>query len=324
MKIANSIKFYARFLGRKYLPEGAIRAIRRPYQFVKSRKRAAVRDRIHPHSLVDLKDALMNAGFVSGDTIMVHSSLSRIGNVDGGAEMVIRSLLDTVTKEGTVVMPCYNSAAAVEKDFGHGRLIDLRVSPSATGKITEAFRTWPGVVRSSHPFSSSCAWGKQAEYMVSGHAQLPEVCHAESPVGRLVKLNGKVVGIGIPIAQGLGVAHYLEDTWEGFPFEVHLPPKLLAYIDSSGKTMERYIVRYDPKVSRTRIDHPEGTWICEQLTGHLQRKGILRRFRYGAAESWVMYSLTLYNELKRLAAKGITMYLTPDQLTEQNREVHDW
>jgi len=315
---------YARVLGRRYLPERTIEAMRKPFRFIRSRKRATARKEIRPFYLEDLTRSLKSAGIESGDILMVHSSLSRIGNVDGGAETVIRSFLDAVTVEGTIIMPCYNSAEAVLKEMRIGKYIDLRTSPSATGKITEAFRKWPNVFRSSHPFSSACALGKQAEYVTSGHAQGPSVCHTESPVGRLVKLQGKVIGIGIPIAQGLGVAHFLEDTWSEFPFEVHVPPRSIKYIDSIGHEVLRDIIRFDPIVSRTRIDHPEGSWICEKLTAHLEKNGILKAFHYGQADSWLMDSVELFDELKRLAAKGVTMYLTKDKLTIENSDVDNW
>lgn len=267
---------------------------------------------------------LQAAGFAPGDLVMIHASLSAIGNVVGGADAVVQSWLDVITPSGTIIMPCFNSASEMEKDLERGKLIDLRTSPSATGKISETFRVRHDVVRSSHPFSSACAWGKRAMEVTSAHALSPFVCHESSPVARLIDFDGVVVGIGIPIAQGLGVAHYLEDTWDGFPFEVHSDPRKVSYIDSEGKTISRMIGRYDPKVSRTRIDHPEGRWICEQLTGHLIKAGILKMFAFGEADAWQMKASILRDELKRLAQKGVTMYLTKDQLTPRNQNPEDW
>lgn len=324
MKIARTLSHNARIWCRKYLPEAVVDALRAPSRYIRSRKKAASRK----DSPLIKRDALVadlkGAGIRPGDIIMVHSSLSRIGNVDGGAPAVIDSLIDLLTDEGTLIMPCYNSAESFLREFRHGNLLDLRTSPSATGKVTEVFRTRTGVLRSSHPFSSSCAMGKHAEYVTKGHDLAPEVCHASSPVGRLVELKGKVVGIGIPIAQGLGVAHYMEDTWDGFPFEVHTPELSVKYIDPSGKTVERKVCRFDPEIARTRIDRPEGAWICERLTAHLARKGILKRFKFGEAESWVMQADLLFEELKRLAARNVTIYLTEDKLTDENRDTENW
>jgi len=322
--LKNTVRFYIRRWGRKYLPENVISALRFPLKYVRSKKREVVRRERPPLSIEGLRANLRDAGICAGDIVMVHSSLSRIGNVEGGPAIVVQSIIDVITPDGTVIMPCYNSAEALLKEYRFGRQADLRVMPSAVGKITDTFRIWPGVLRSSHPFSSACAWGKQANYIVSGHAEKPGVCHEESPVGRLVRLKGKAIGIGIPISQGLGVAHHLEDTWDGFPFEVHAPEFTIAYIDSDGQKVERKIWRFDPFVARTRIDQPEGAWICEKLTDHLLRHGLLKRFRYGDADSWIMEAEPLFQELKRLAGKGVTMYLTESRLTDQNRDIENW
>ena len=237
---------------------------------------------------------------------------------------VTESLLQTVTPEGTVIMPCYNSADEAFRRSRKGDPLDLRTATSAVGKITEVFRTWDGVARSSHPFSSSSAWGKHANFITSGHTNGPHVCHADSPVGRLVELKGRVVGIGIPIAQGLGVAHYLEDTWDGFPFEVHSDITEITYIDAEGQPVTREVSRYNPKVACTRIDYPDGQWICKTLTEHMIRKGVMKVFKYGQADLWIMEASELFEELKRLARKNVTMYLTEDKLTDENRDVSNW
>jgi len=286
--------------------------------------RHAKRNVMEPLDLTRLVADLRRGGIEAGDVVMVHSSLSRIGNVLGGATTVIRSIIEAVSPGGTVIMPCYGSADEAVRRSNQGDPIDLRTARSATGIITETFRSWPGVFRSSHPFSSACAWGDKAGFITSGHDSDPHVCHAASPVGRLVALKGKVVGIAIPIAQGLGIAHYLEDTWDDFPFEVHSGIFTMTYIDSEGKTVQREICRCDPKVAQTRIDYPAGKWIGEALSSHLARRGILKPFRFGEAESWIMGTVSLYEELKRLATKGVTMYLTKDRLTEQNKDIENW
>ncbi len=40
---------------------------------------------------------------------MVHSSLSRIGWVTGGAVALIQALMDLITKKGNIMMPAYSS-----------------------------------------------------------------------------------------------------------------------------------------------------------------------------------------------------------------------
>lgn len=78
------------------------------------------------------------------------------------------------------------------------------------------------------------------------------------------------------------------------------------------------MVRYNPRIAATRIDHEAGEWIREIFTIHFTERGIMRWFRFGSPNSWVMETQPLCVELKRLAGKGITMYLTRDQWRSMN------
>ena len=53
----------------------------------------------------DIDSALAEIGVKAGDNLMVHCSLSSLGFVCGGAGPVIRSLLEAVGTDGTVMMP---------------------------------------------------------------------------------------------------------------------------------------------------------------------------------------------------------------------------
>ena len=53
----------------------------------------------------DIIDALKEIGLQRGDSVMVHTSLSRIGYVCGGAQAVIEALIEVVGDEGTIMMP---------------------------------------------------------------------------------------------------------------------------------------------------------------------------------------------------------------------------
>lgn len=53
----------------------------------------------------DILSALSEVGVCNGQTIMVHTSLSSLGFVCGGAQVIIKALLETVGTEGTIMMP---------------------------------------------------------------------------------------------------------------------------------------------------------------------------------------------------------------------------
>ncbi len=53
----------------------------------------------------DIKIALKEVGVKKGQAVMVHTSLSSLGYVCGGAQSVIEALLESVGEEGTIMMP---------------------------------------------------------------------------------------------------------------------------------------------------------------------------------------------------------------------------
>ena len=285
--------------------------------------RAKIRWRVSaiPISEEDLiKDLLSSNLLKPGDIVMVHSSLSSIGNVIGGPEVVCRAFQKVLTETGTLLMPSYHQPEPILKMIKKGVLVDLRTAKSYMGKLTETFRTLPGVERSSHPFSSVCAWGRYAKELTNGHSRSPYICGPGSPFFELVERSGKYMGIGIDI-RVIALYHVLEDNWDGFPIKVHYPePFKVRYIDANGKLIERELVLLDPEVSRTRIDQEvRGAWIRKRLTHYMKSQGILHAFKLGHSTSWIVDAKPFYEQLKFLAQKGITIYTTEKEFEAMGR-----
>jgi len=136
----------------------------------------------------DIVNDLRALGVGPGMTIMVHSSLSALGRVEGGAETLIEALIEAVGPEGTVAMPAMPG----------GGVFDIDESPSTVGTVTEVFRTYPGVQRSFHPTHSACAIGPKADYLLEDTLDQPTAVGTESPWGRLSRLSeGYVLLLGV-------------------------------------------------------------------------------------------------------------------------------
>ena len=106
----------------------------------------------------DIRRGLSDLGVRSGDTIMVHSSLSSFGHVNGGAPAVIEGLSRAVGSAGTVVMPAFTLSL---RDV-RAPVLDVLRSPSEVGAIAETFRVMPGAVRTRHILHSVSARGARA------------------------------------------------------------------------------------------------------------------------------------------------------------------
>lgn len=302
---------------RRMLPREVFVPMKTAWKSVQSRRRAAARATMPRVSREQLLASLRAAGICEGDTLFVHSSLSKIGDVEGGADTVVSTLLEAVGPSGNVVMPAYTSADEYVAMLERGELLDLRTQRSLTGKITEALRMHPGTLRSSHPFSSSIAYGPQAQYITGDHGSASSICHENSPLARVLELDGKLVGLGTNVGT-ISMYHLAEDLWDGFPFQTYGSPFAGRYVDADGGTVERDLLRYDPDVSKYRIDQPMGEWIRKRMDEHLRAIGLLRPFTYGCAASWTMDMQALYDEVCRLAANGVTIYSRPsDAVTAQ-------
>ena len=126
-----------------------VRKLKRTAKFV---VRAARKDWF---SADRITEDLRQLGVRKSTTLLVHSSLSSMGFVVGGAPAVIRALRAAIGPEGTLVMPTHSWERAGRGDFS----FDLLETPSCVGAISEAFRTMPGVTRSLHPTHSVAVIG---------------------------------------------------------------------------------------------------------------------------------------------------------------------
>jgi aminoglycoside N3'-acetyltransferase len=62
-----------------------------------------------PVTREDITDGLLSIGLSAGDTVVVHSSLSKFGTVEDGPDAVIDALQSVVTVEGTIVLPTFSA-----------------------------------------------------------------------------------------------------------------------------------------------------------------------------------------------------------------------
>ena len=164
-----------------------------------------------PATVRSLVDDLASIGVVDGSVLIVHSSLSSLGWVCGGAVAVIEAIKIAIGRSGTVVMPTHTSDLSEPSNWCNPRVppewwpiirdsmpaFDPRVTPSrAMGAIAECFRTQPNVVRSSHPHASFAAYGPLASELVSNHS-IHGGLGDSSPLGRLYDHNSSILLIGV-------------------------------------------------------------------------------------------------------------------------------
>lgn len=141
----------------------------------------------------DIKSGLENFGFGRGHRLMIHSSLSSFGWVDGGAEAVIKALMDLVGAEGTILMPSFNHGAPFNAN-GSGAYDPLETR-CTNGRIPDIFWRMEGVHRSLNPTHAFAAWGHDAEKYTKDH-HLTLTMGEDSPPGLLTRDGGYQLNMG--------------------------------------------------------------------------------------------------------------------------------
>jgi aminoglycoside N3'-acetyltransferase len=149
-------------------------------------------------------DDLLSLGVRTGDVLMVHASMRRVG---GDAHDLVRAIDAALGDQGTWMM-----TLGARDDWGwvnehpeHERAALLQGSPvfdaSATpadpdvGVLAEVFRTTPGTIVSDHPEGRFGARGALAgELMVD--VPWDDYYGAGSPLDRFVRRGGRVLRLG--------------------------------------------------------------------------------------------------------------------------------
>lgn len=174
-----------------------------------------------------LKQQLAALGIRSGDSVMVHSSLKSMGWIAGGAQAVVEALLETITGEGTLVMPAQspdnsdprywmeppvpeNWHEAIRREWPafDPHLTALR----GMGKIAECFHRHPATVRSPHPAHSFIAQGRHASDWMR-EQPLEDSFGKASPLAKMMEHDVKImlIGVGFDSCTALHHAEFLQE-----------------------------------------------------------------------------------------------------------------
>lgn len=241
-----------------------------------------------------LETGLNDLGLSAGDRVMVHSSLSSFGHVEGGAETVIAALVRVVGPGGTILMPSFNHGAPFRED-GPG-VFDPASTPTTNGAIPDRFRRMRDVERSLNPTHAFAAWGRDASEIVRGH-HLGTTMGPGSPLHRLWRLGGRVLLLGVGFHAN--TFHHVAETVTGAP--------------CLGRRMEAYPVRMpDGSIERLRTwGWRDGTCPITDETRYeqpLRSTGTVRETRIGGATCTLVPMQECYEVISQLLADGLPPY----------------
>ena len=263
---------------------------------------AEQRSRGEGWSTADLLKQLHTAGIKEGDTLLVHSSLSKIGYVKGGPQTVVDTFLAAVGKTGHILMP--NSPnAGYQLDYIRSLdVFDLQNSPSALGAITETFRTQTGAIRSVSATEPVSCIGPEAEWYTSGHFGKQTPYTSDSPFFRVAESGGKILYVGVTLANAGTSLHLLEDAVNDFPYPVYYPELFDVKVRLTDGSEHKV---------QTRVHNPEQSAKrkCDDLIPLFEREGALQKIHFGNAPTLLLDARRMLEVmLEHFYEAGVTMY----------------
>lgn len=214
-----------------------------------------------------LSEQWHKSGVEEGDVLLVHSSLKKLilkvktdFGILIGPQEVFESLLLSLGKEGTLLLPLFNF------DFPTSKYFDIRNTPSQMGALTEIGRLYEGSVRTGHPIYSFAVMGKySAEFKgvnnKSGYGP-------DSPFAIIKRLKGKIGIIGLSDQHSMTSYHFVEESnLVDYRYFKDFDGR---YIDESGEESERTYSLYVRNLERGVLTD------VNRMMDHLWKEGLYK------------------------------------------------
>ncbi len=249
----------------------------------------------------DLKTAFRNVGIDSGDTLLVHSSLSKIGYVEDGPKTVVNALLEILGEQGNLLMPTSPNAGYQLEYIKDLEQFDVKNAPSKLGAISEYFRKLSGVIRSTSPTEPVSAYGPDAEWLTSGHLGEITPYTENSPFRRIMEKNGKILYLGVSLDNAGTNLHTLEDAVD-FPYPVYFNEAFDVKIkNSDGETHSQKVKVHNPAWSAKRK--------CDELLPMFYEAGCYQEYTIGEAKALLFDAKKMFDTMiDAFNERGVTMY----------------
>jgi len=217
-------------------------------------------------------------GVCRRDCLVVHSSFKTLGLPNVSPADVIRTLIESVGPDGTIMMPTFTYSYS---GIWNVRPFNPQTTPgTGNGILTETLRQYPGALRSSHPTYSIAAYGRHAEQLTK-NKENTSALGIGSSYDEAIQLNAKILLLGVGNNRN-SMLHYAEVV-AGLPYN-DIPYRAFwgrtALIERAGRTVKTPLKPEFPACSAN----------FGAADAYLTECGILRRGKVGQTESILMNS----------------------------------
>lgn len=183
------------------------------------------------HTKESLIKQLGALGIYSEGTVLIHSSMKSLGEVEGGADTVLDAFTSYM-KDGLLVLPTHTWSYINTEN----PRFDVQQSKVCIGILPELFRQRPGVVRSWHPTHSVAALGRDAVEFTRDDHHFDTPCARGSAWGKLLDRQATILLVGVDLKRNTFI-HGIEE-WVDIPGRLTDEPEMLYTITPDGTEIE--------------------------------------------------------------------------------------
>ncbi|NOX86757.1 MAG: AAC(3) family N-acetyltransferase [Chlorobi bacterium] len=239
-------------------------------------------------------------GINQGMVVYIHSSVDKL-NLAFSPLTLLNLLQDAVGESGTLLFPCWHfPGRAADYLRRENAVFDVERSVTMMGLLPELARRYPGAVRSLHPTASVVAIGRLAKELTREHHLDVYPNGIKSPLFKMMEYDSKIIGLGERVVS-LSFVHVVEDVMkEKFPLKA-LEDEVYRckVIDEKGNTIE-----VNTLVPHINIAHRNIPAFFDKYIS----KDAYQKFRYRGINFFEVSPRQLFDEMKLLAGKNITIY----------------
>lgn len=250
----------------------------------------------------DIKRQLKGMGLRADNTVLVHSSMKSIGEVDGRADAVLDAFIEYFS-DGLLVFPTH-TWRQINDEYN---VFNPTTEPACVGILPNLFMKRPGVVRSWHPTHSVAAIGRGAEEYVKGEEQWDTPCSRGGCYGRLYDLGAKILFVGCSLKTNTTI-HGVEE-WNGIPNRLTETHQLLKIRTPDGRLIDR---------PSRRHYHPSGdiSQSHDKIEEALLKTGIAWVGRIGDAKTYVCDARPMVDLVSSLLKRNRDLFVDRTPVSE--------
>ncbi|MGX9520711.1 AAC(3) family N-acetyltransferase [Vibrio mediterranei] len=240
-------------------------------------------------------------GINPNGTLLVHSSMKAIGDVEGGADTVLDALSEFMS-EGLLLLPTHSWD---KHNLANG-IYDPKTEPSCVGILGEMFRQREGVLRSLHPTHSMAALGKNAEQFIAGEETLTSPCPRHGAWGKLYDVDAQILFLGCPLTRNTYI-HGVEE-WSAIPNRIDSESEAITII-KGDEAIETILRRHKSPFGSIHENY-------DKLERPFVRQGIGHWGTIGEARSFLASAKGMADIVQAFLKRNQDVFLYDDPIPE--------